>query len=286
MAQFFDYPLNYGMNRADCTEYTDNDYNTYRGGHGVSYIPDCTSHIDSTGDGTGTARPFTHIFIKGSGITNYNIGFSGSTPAQLGRIIGFTIPANVTNDSSQTVSTTINGIQHQLLNIWPDWPDIIKQHDPALRNKPSTAPSATSITIEFIGTNMRLYQVMVLNEILNLGTDDIFSKLEYDSINLGSNQEDVRRRFSYMPPINNERDKWLVNYSALPRNGTETSSDTIADNVMDFIRKYKHFSFAPEYTRYPDRVFPAVWPQSSTQIRYLSRSKAAGRRINFSVREA
>ena len=403
MAQFFDYPLNYGPGRAgNCPEYIDNDYNTYR--EGASHISNCTFNISPTGSADAhqnplpieSTRPFTHIFIKTKGVSRYNINFSGVIPSTFAQISGI-IPLIVRNDSEQDVDTTIDDIQHHLI---------------AVPFNSNTPPRAVSITIRFDGSNIRVYQVMILNEILNLATDGVFSKLEYDSMNLGSNQEDIRRRMSYVPPIGNERDKWLVNYSALsmhsplqvndnhyrPKSayttavytgpittglnqidwpsritvvfldvfdnlgnlitpgllgaaaklrftgsdGTSTITEEInigtsdrgcisktfftsvtrielltltgtqhaptnfpfeinyipttlgiprrfdektADKILNFIRKYKTFTFAPEYTRYPDRVFPAVWPQSSTQIRYLSRSKAAGRRINFSVRE-
>jgi len=67
---------------------------------------------------------------------------------------------------------------------------------------------------------------------------------------------------------------------------TTTGRDTLADQLISLIRRYKNFVFAPEYRRYPERVFPALWPNPETQIRYLSRWKGGGRRVQFSVREA
>ena len=43
---------------------------------------------------------------------------------------------------------------------------------------------------------------------------------------------------------------------------------------------------APEYKRYPDRVFPAVFPNAEVQVRYIVGYKGAGRRIAFTVDEA
>ena len=125
---------------------------------------------------------------------------------------------------------------------------------------------------------------MILNRLLTLNADGGFSRIEYDSLDLGAVQPDLRGRLAYVPPINAERDKWLVNLTLLsPRS---TDRDTLADQLVSFIRRYKNFVFAPEYNRYPERVFPAVWPTPETQIRYLSRWKGAGRRVLFSVREA
>ena len=125
---------------------------------------------------------------------------------------------------------------------------------------------------------------MVLDRLLTLNSDGGFSRIEYDSISLGTVEPDLRKRLSYVPPIGNERDKWLVNLTLYsPRRGTR---ETLSDQLVSFIRRYKRFVFAPEYKRYPDRVFPALWPNPETQIRYLSRWKGSGRRVLFSVRES
>ena len=115
-------------------------------------------------------------------------------------------------------------------------------------------PKAKSVTLTFTGTNIRVYEVMILNRLLTLNSDGGFSRIEYDSIDLGSVDDDLRGRLSYVPPIGGERDKWLCRLTALSRRRSER--DKIADQLIRFIRKYKNFTFAAEYNRYPERVFP------------------------------
>lgn len=264
MATFYEYPLNYGGGRSQYREVADNDYKT------ATTQTAMLLNIDTAGDGTGAARPFTDIFIKGSGIVSYTAQFTDGANIPNPSPFPRTLPTNVKNDSGDMVSITdLDGFQNDLFNISTD---------------EGVKPQAKGITLSFTGTNVRVAEVMVLNRLLTIDSDGGFSRIEYDSIDLGVVETDMRRRLSYVPPIGGERDKWLVRLSALSlRRGAR---DTIADSLISFIRRYKNFVFAPEYYRYPDRVFPALCPYPETQIRYLSRWKGSGRRVLFSVREA
>ena len=266
MAQLFSYPLNYGSNRSQYREVADNDYNTFT---------DQTSmllNIDTAGDGSGTARPFTDIFVKGTGIESYTAAFTN--PENITSPAARTLPETVKNDSGDTVSTTVDGYQHDLHDLWTD--------------ESTTKPKAKSITLTFTavtGQTPRIYEVMVLDRLLTLNSDGGFSRIEYDSLDLGSYEPDLRGRLGYVPPIGAERDKWIVNLTLFaPRRAADRG--VIADNLLHFIRRYKNFVFAGEYNRYPERVFPAGWGDARTAIRYISRWKGAGRRVSFSVREA
>ena len=228
-------------------------------------------HIDSKGNGSGDARAFTDIFVKCKDVTRYTAALTD--PENITSPAVRTLPETVTNDSGDKVPTTVDGFQHDLHSLWQD------------RTLGISKPKAKSITLTFTGSAPRIYEVMVLDRLLTLNADGGFSRIEYDSIDLGTVEPDLRKRLSYVPPINAERDKWLVNLTLRsPR--TATGRDTIADDLIAFIRKHKSFVFAPEYKRYPARVFPALWPNPETQIRYLSRWKGGGRRVLFSVREA
>ena len=264
MAQFFSYPLNYGSNRSQYREVADNDYNTFT---------DQTSillNIDSAGDGSGTAREFTDIFIKGTGISSYSAALTD--PANITSPQARTLPTSVKNDSGDTVSITdLDGFQNDLHNLWTD--------------ENTAKPKAKSVTLTFSGASPRIYEVMVLDRLLTLDSDGGFSRIEYDSLDLGSYEPDLRGRLGYIPPINGERDKWIVNLTLFaPRRAADRG--IIADNLLHFIRRYKNFVFAGEYNRYPERVFPAGWGDARTALRYISRWKGAGRRVSFGVREA
>ena len=265
MAQFFSYPLNYGSNRSQYREIADNDYHTFTAQNSMLL------HIDTAGDGSGTARSFTDIFLKGSGIASYTAAFTN--PANITSPQARTLPETVKNDSGDTVSTIIDGFQHDLHNLWT--------------NEKTAKPKAKSITLTFTaaaGETARIYEVMILDRLLTLDSDGGFSRIEYDSLESGSYEPDLRGRRSYVPALGGERDKWLVN---LTLNSLRAGNlrDTIADDLLHFIRRHKTFVFASEYNRYPDRVFPAGWSSPQTAIRYIGRWKGAGRRASFSVRE-
>lgn len=268
--QFFSPPLNYGNGRSQYREVADNDYETFTAQSSMLL------HIDTAGDGAGTARDFTDIFLKCTGVASYTAAFTDgvnipSNPSRFPR----TPPATVKNDSGDTVDTTVDGYQHDLHNLWTD--------------ERTLKPQAKAITLTFTaktGETPRIYGVMILDRLLTLDSDGGFSRIHYDSLDLGTVEPDLRKRLSYVPPIGGERDKWLVNLSYAAYRKAEGSPDALSDRLIHFIRRYKSFVFAPEYNRYPDRVFPALWPNPETQIRYLSRWKGAGRRVNFTVREA
>lgn len=229
-------------------------------------------HIDSKGNGTGDARAFTDIFVKGTGVTSYSAALTDakniSSPQPR------TLPEDVTNDSGDKVPIKdIDGYQNDLHNFWTD--------------ESAEKPKAKSVTLTFTGSSPQIYEIMILDRLLTLRSDGGFSRIEYDSIDLGVVEPDLRKRLSYVPPINAERDKWLVQLTGLSYRPPDGSGrDTTADRIIHFIRRYKNFVFAPEYNRYPERVFPALWPNPETQIRYLSKWKGLGRRVSFSVREA
>lgn len=265
MAIFYAYPLNYGGSRSQYREVADNDYATFTAQTSMLL------HIDTAGDGSGTAREFTDIFVKGTGIASYTAAFTN--PENITSPAARTLPETVKNDSGDTVSTVIDGYQHDLHSRWTD--------------ESTDKPKAKSITLTFTaaaGETPRIYEVMVLNRLLTLDSDGGFSRIEYDSLESGSYEDDLRGRRSYVPALGGTRDKWLVN---LTLNSLRAGSlrDTLADQLLAFIRRYKSFVFAPEYNRYPDRVFLAGWGNPRTAARYIGRWKGAGRRVSFSIRE-
>lgn len=263
MAQFFDYPLNYGGGRSQYRVVADNDYNTF------SSETSMLLHIDTAGDGSGDARAFTDIFIKCAGVSSYTAALTN--PENITSPATRTLPATVKNDSGDEVSTTVDGYQNDLHNLWGD--------------EAEAKPKAKSITLTFTGSNIRIYNVLVLDRLLSLNANGGFSRIEYDNLEIGSYETDLRGHRSYVPALGGTRDKWSVNLT-LDSRRTATGHDTIADDLIHLIRKHKSFVFAPEPKRYPDRVFPAGWGDAQTAIRYISRWKGAGRRVSFSVREA
>ena len=147
MAQFFDYPLNYGAGRSQYRAVADNDYRTF------SAQTSMLLHIDTVGNGSGTARAFTDIFIKTTGVASYSAAFTDGVNIPSPSPFPRTPPATVKNDSGDTVKTTIDGYQHDLHNLWGD--------------ESTAKPKAKSITLTFTGTSPRIYEVMILDRLLH-----------------------------------------------------------------------------------------------------------------------
>ena len=247
--QIFDYPLNYGGTRTQYSEVADNDYST------SSTTSPILLNIDVTGDGTGTEREFTDIFVKGI-LTSYSIALTG------GNIMNpppRTIPAEVENDSHEMVSTTVDGFQHDLWRIAGPSMDV--------------KANAQAITLTFTGT---LVEVMVLNEVLELTK---FSRIDYDNLESGSLDQDLSNNDMYIPALGDTRDKWRVLYTSRHTRPDEGNA------VIQTFGTYKQFVCAPEYTRFPERVFPAT-KIGDVQVRRRFRSKRAPRNVSFVVKES
>ena len=268
MAQFFGYPLNYGPGRSQYRSVADNNYKTF------TEQTSMLLNIDSAGDGSGAARAFTHIFLKCQNVASYAIRLTDPEPNIA--LFDRTLPETVKNDSKDTVSITdLDGFQNDLYNL-----------STVVSNTRKLKAKAITLTFTAVsGQTPRIYEIMILDRLLILDSDGGFSRIEYDSLDLGSYDPDLRGRLSYTPPIGGERDKWIVNLTLFaPRRAADRG--IIADQLLWFIRRYKNFVFAAEYNRYPERVFPAGWSDSRTAIRYISRWKGAGRLVRFGIREA
>ena len=226
-------------------------------------------HIDSKGDGTGDARALTDVFLKCTDVTSYSAALTD--PVNITSPQTRTLPGTVQNDSGDTVPITVDGFQNDLYSFWTD--------------ESTAKPKAKSVTLTFTGSSPRIYEVMILDRLLTLNSDGGFSRIEYDSLETGSYETDLRGHRSYVPALGGTRDKWRVNLTLNSRR-TANGRDTDADDLGHFIRKHKSFVFAPEPKRYPDRIFIAGWGDAQTAIRYISRWKGAGRKISFSIRES
>ena len=266
MAILFGYPLNYGAGRSQYPAVADNDYSTFVDQSSMLL------NIDTAGDGTGDARDWTDIFVKCQNVLSYTLALTD--PENISTPNPRILPTTVINDSGDAVPIVVEDVQHDLHNLWT--------------HETEAKPKAKAMTLTFTaetGETARIYEVMILDRRLTLNSDGGFSKIEYDSLDLGVNDADLRGRLSYTPPIGGERDKWICRLTALShRRGA--NRDTLADALVRFIRTHKNFVFAAEPNRYPERVFPAVWADPQTAIRYINRWKGGGRRVSFSIREA
>ena len=271
MAQFFAFPRNYGKNRNRAStgsvllpQIADNDYNTFTDTTGIRCF------VDAVGDGSGNALGVSHIFFKTANVDAVTINASGGTAANDGGAV--TLPARKTDDSMDEHDISIDGKQNFLHPI-------------------GTPGDAKRIDFVFSGTSVKIYQIMVLNQELVLDWRDRdnvikFIKIDYDLLLSGEVRESAVGNKRYVRALGNPRDKWRVDYGFEFWRRSGGGRDQVADRLISFIREHKNCAIAPEYERYPDRVFPAVIPNSQIQLRYIAQYKGAGRRISLTVDEA
>ena len=247
---FFKYPLNYGITNTP-SKVSDNDYNTY-------YTP--TSAIIQT---IGSANVnYTHIFIKCQ-----NVASIVSNPSNLLGSDFISIEKNISvrNFEGTSIPLSVRGYQHFLIDVRDA--DI----DPKQRR------SGTSVSLTFTSmTNltMRIHEIIILDEILRLGANSEYTKIEYDRLDRGGLiQSDLASNLTKAPAINNTRWKWNVNYGAIFGHDPDRFDRDKYEELLDFMEKYPNFTFACEYTRHPDRVFPALFPDLNVQLRFLNRYK-------------
>ena len=199
MSLFFDFPINLrtdierNFTVASGTEtanraIADNNYETFSDSTEYAFVTHGMLPADTT--------EITHIFIKGSGITSYEL--SVPTGHGTGTTVTRTVPANVTNLEGNSVSITIDGKQN----------DLFKIVDSGGADNPF---NATKIELDITGTDVKVYEVMLLNleYELRVGRDyfRIIPKKVYRRSGLHTNTSGGITRYS---ASNAQRSKWEI----------------------------------------------------------------------------
>lgn len=165
MATFFGYPLNVkDRNRYKddtdiiLTEVSDNKYTTSTADVELDSgsVDGVTIYLDSNGDGSANdSQRFTHLFIKSKNVTDYDIStatVSGDPPTATETLIEADI-------KPETEMLTIVGrFQHSLYSFSTPQSDVSR------------------LIIDFTGSNIEIYQIMVLEEKLLLDSN-FFSQI-------------------------------------------------------------------------------------------------------------
>lgn len=258
MPRFCTYPLNYHNNRTSPIEAADNNYNTFTTSGSI------TCNIDSVGDGTGDEREFTTVYVIGQNIST--IAFTvGATP------ITHTVPTTVKNDVNEDIPIDIiDGLQRILIEI----------------PYTSTKPLDTSLTFTISGTSARVYDLMVLNEIFRVEGNFRVIEPDWNIIDSGLLQEAPGTgRSSWAPALNNERDKWSVSQRLVFQKLGKDDYRNDLITLIRFMREYKHFTLIDQPPRYPLIAFPAIFPERTKQLRYLSQVRSVGASAAIDIRE-
>ena len=230
-------------------EMSDNDYTTF------SEEDDVDVNIADTDD---NATKVDAVFLKYKGdLTSWQFTPSGGSGSDVMR----TVPDEIDNYEGDTVSLEVGGFKHDLYLM-------------------TTDQTATSVRMRFTGTDVQVYALMLLELGTSLNANATYTDITFDWVDrAGQVQNDPTGEGDRVETLGAERWKWEYRYSAW-LNRVERKE------LEHFMQQYLNVVFAPEFSRHPERVYPAFWGDLEVRGRYYSVVKGAGDVIEFSVAEA
>ena len=261
-ALFFKECVNYFDNGGRVSEYgnpsniiravADNDYNTF------TREKDLVINIAVGGNSTRVDA----IFVKGIDIEGHSAEPTGGTGVGYNNRV---MPLTVKNWEGTEVSTVVAGFQHDLY--------LLDSHF-----------TATSVRMMFTGTDAKIYEIMLLEFGLEINANSDFTQINPDFVDRsGVVHPDAGSGIAYSPSIGDQRDKWEIDYVVKVVPGK-----TLLETPEEFLywrAKNKNHVFAMEPSRFPWRVFPAVFVRKRVPVRYRTDDKLAGEVLNFRVAE-
>ena len=230
----------------------DNDYKTF------STETDYDINISVNGNPTRVDA----IFVKGTGFERHSaVPTGGSGSGWTDRIV----PSTVKNWEGTDVSTVVAGFQHDLY--------LLDSHF-----------TATSVRVTFTGTDVKITEIMLLEFGLEIDSNADFTEIATNFVDrTGVVHPDPSGGISYTPPLGGGRDRWQIDYAVKVVPGK-----TLLETPEDFLywrAKNRNHVHAQEPSRFPWRVFPAVFLGKSVPVRYRTDDKIGGEILNFRVAE-
>ena len=243
--------------RVPAPEVQDNDYRTYSTE---------TDFIIQTFGRTATAPTVVdYVFVKSSGVASYSL----SAPSGSGTGVGFvnrSIP-DYTSADGITVDTFYRDAEGRVI-----------QHDffPLGNDRLIT----TEVELNFTGTAVRIYEIMLLQGILVVTPERLFNGIEHTNVSNSIAKTNIRGDNFNIRSLAS-RSKWSSRYTAFFTLDTEIPLET----MIDVIERNKNFVFAPEWNRFPTRVYLSTWGTTTFPARYRSRYINGGTMLDFEVLE-
>ena len=230
----------------------DNDYRTY------TREKDLVLNITVNGAPTRVDA----VFVKGIGIEGHSAEPTGGSGAGYSNRM---MPETIQNWEGTEVPTTVAGFQHDLY--------LLDGHF-----------TATSVRMTFTGADAKITEILLLEFGMEIDANSDFTQIDPYSVDRsGKIDEGPGGRLRYRPPIGQERDKWEVDYTVRVVPGK-----TILETPEEFLywrADNRNHVFCMEPSRFPWRIFPAVFVGKSVPIRYRTDSKTSGEILSFRVAE-
>lgn len=209
----------------------DNNYETYSDATSYSFITHGILPTDHT--------RITHVFIKGTGITNYTISVPSGSGT--GTTVTRTLPSTVNNLEGNPIPITVDGTQNDLFKL-------------VTTGDVDNPFNCTKVDLSLTGTSPRIYEIMLLDLQYELQVGRDYFQINPRKVDrkagLHTSTTGSVTRYS---AANGHRNKWEIEY------GVRFLQAYSYRPLLKFQEENDNFVFAQEYTRYPDRVFPAVF---------------------------
>ena len=233
-------------------EMTDNNYETYSAEADV---------VINTADADGNPTTIEFIALKTKKVERYSFIPSGGTGT------GFSnraMPTHFVATGGEAIPTVVNGYQHELYPL----PEPV---------------TATSVRMQFHGTDIEIYAVMLLELIAEIPDGDFLDILPDKVDRTGEIIEFPDGGVDRGNVIGAERWKWETQYvlEVMPEG---TAFDTVTE-VRKFISENPNIVHAQEPARYPDRIYPAIQAKTEISEELQGKYKGSGHIVPFSVAE-
>lgn len=227
MSQIFKFPINYRYGREAFsvgsggvrTSASEINDNDYRTSSTQSRFI-----LETHGNTTTTATKVTHIYIKGTGITTYTVSIPSGGGSGTPGINSQVIPS----------SGIINEVQHDLREMETDL-------------------SVTEVQVDITGTTTKVIEIMLLESVVDMPNAE-YQAINPAKVDRGSVIRTNIRGQAIKTPGLAGRTKWNIDYTTLFR----VSSNPSADQLLNAFEDNPNFTFAPSYSRWADRVYPAT----------------------------
>ena len=211
----------------------------------------------------GAASAIDAVFVKYDGvITSYTFTPTGGVGSAFTR----TVPTEVMTYEGSTTDLTVDNFKHDLHEL-------------------TTDTTATSVRLQFSGSNIRIYALMLLEtgiELIANGPGRMFSVDDPDYVDrTGRLQPNISGGIRYAERIGQTREKWETDFRVEFRRGSAVT----AKDFAYWRSKNKNFVLAREFSRNPEEVYPATFMDTAIGLGYRSNWKPQGRRSEFRVGE-
>ena len=252
---FFKEPLNYQPDRVSMhgtatkiVEMIDNNYHTFSQADDID--------VDMADSG-GNATRIHYVFIKYKGdLREYEFMPTGGSGSGFTR----TIPQTIDTDEGGETDLAVNGFKHDLYPL----PAEVR---------------ATSVRMQFRGTDVEVYALMLLELGFEIDANTDYQEIRFDKADrVGGSQRLGSGNTGRVRSIGAERWKWEYQLSARLKRAK-------AKRLYYWMEQNPNFTFAIEFSRHPDRIYPAYWGALDVQGQYFTRVKGNGDLIQFRVSE-